>query len=160
MKSGSSLLGQVSGITKQDLCITFTDGISGYVNLTHISEEFTAILEDLDEEMDSEADTPEEKKSKLDDAEYESSDNEDEKNDKSNELPNLRRYFHIGQWLRCSVIKNTSLEPSTKKSLKKRIELTIEPSFVNTYADEDLVKSTSIPVSYTHLDVYKRQVQI
>ncbi|QHS75500.1 Rrp5p [Saccharomyces paradoxus] len=144
LKNGSSLLGQISGITKQDLCITFTDGISGYVNLTHISEEFTSILEDLDEDMDGDVDAADEKKSKVDDAEYESSDDEDEKLDKSNELPNLRRYFHVGQWLRCSVIKNTSLESSTKKSKKKRIELTIEPSFVNTYADEDLVKSTSI----------------
>lgn len=144
LKNGSSLLGQISAITKQDLCITFTDGISGYVNLTHISEEFTSILEDLDEDMDSDTDAADEKKSKVEDAEYESSDDEDEKLDKSNELPNLRRYFHIGQWLRCSVIKNTSLEPSTKKSKKKRIELTIEPSSVNTYADEDLVKSTSI----------------
>ncbi|CAI4048739.1 Rrp5p SKDI_13G3590 [Saccharomyces kudriavzevii IFO 1802] len=144
LKNGSSLLGQISGITKQDLCITFTDGVSGYVNLTHISEVFTSILEDLDEDMDSDAEAANEKKPKDGDAEYESSDDEYKKNDKSNELPNLRRYFHIGQWLRCSIIKNTSLEPPTKKSKKKRIELTIEPSFVNKYADEDLVRSTSI----------------
>ncbi|CAI4048970.1 hypothetical protein N7582_004532 [Saccharomyces uvarum] len=144
LKNGSSLLGQISSITRQDLCVTFTDGISGYVNLTHISDKFTTILEDLDEDMDSDTETADKKESKDGDAEYESSDDEEGKNNKSNELPNLRKYFHIGQWLRCSVIKNTSLEPSTKKSKKKRIELTIEPSLVNTYSDEDLVKSTSI----------------
>ncbi|SMN20529.1 similar to Saccharomyces cerevisiae YMR229C RRP5 RNA binding protein with preference for single stranded tracts of U's involved in synthesis of both 18S and 5.8S rRNAs [Maudiozyma saulgeensis] len=132
LKVGSYLLGQVSSISKNDIGVTFADGISGYVNMAHISEQFTTMLEDMDEDM-------EEKENKDD---YDSSD--DEAQDKINELPDLHNYFKIGQWLRSYVTVNTALETRTKKNHKKRIELSLEPSIVNTFAEEDLVKNCTI----------------
>jgi len=132
LKVGSYLLGQVSNISKNDICVTFPDGISGYVNMAHISEQFTTMLEDMDEEM-------EEKENKD---EYDSSD--DEAQDKINELPDLHNYFKIGQWLRSYITVNTALETRTKRNNKKRIELSVEPSIVNAFTEEDLVKNCTV----------------
>ncbi|CCK72299.1 Rrp5p KNAG_0J02180 [Huiozyma naganishii CBS 8797] len=135
LKVGSSLIGQVSEINKNDICVTFSDGISGFVNLTHISEQFTHILEELDENMDSD----EEKES-----EYES---DNEKAAEAKELPDLKNYFKLGQWLRCNVLTNNALTTKSKNNKKRRIELTIEPSYVNTFTEEDLVKSAPVQCS-------------
>ncbi|XDT23004.1 S1 domain profile [Nakaseomyces glabratus] len=139
VKEGTILLGQIDSITKNDLRITFTDGLSGFVDLTHISEQLTSLLEDIDEDMDSD--------SKEDDAEYESSDDESEQKS----LPNLRHYFKVGQWLRCAVTKNTALKPKNAKQ-KKRIELTIEPSVVNNFDVEDINKNTIIQCSVKSIE--------
>lgn len=138
LKVGSYLLGQVSKISKNDLCVTFADGISGYVNMAHISEQFTNMLEEMDEDM--------EEKEQNDD--YDSSDDES----KDNELPDLNKYFKIGQWLRSYVTVNTALEPRTKKNNKKRIELSLEPSIVNTFVSEDLTKNCTIQCSVKSIE--------
>ena len=39
-----------------------------------------------------------------------------------------------------------------------RIETTLRPQCLSDYVGQEKIKST--PVSYTHLDVYKRQVHI
>ncbi|CCD27283.1 Rrp5p NDAI_0K00920 [Naumovozyma dairenensis CBS 421] len=153
LKVGSLLLGQISSITKADLCVTFTDNISGYINLTHISEQFTSMLEELDEDMSSsdEQDT----KNKEDNEEYDSSDDENSENKKpqtNKELPSLERYFKIGQWLRCCVITNSALEPKMKKKNSKRIELTIEPSRVNPFQEDDLLRSTAVQCSVKSIE--------
>lgn len=132
LKVGSYVLGQVSEIFNNDIRISIADGISGYVNMTHISEQFTSILEDLDEEMED----------KEENGEYDSSD--DEKDDKENELPDLHKYFRIGQWLRAYVTVNTATETRTKKNNKKRLELSLEPTIVNPFEDEDLVKNCTV----------------
>ena len=138
LKVGSYLLGQVSKISKNDLCVTFADGISGYVNMAHISEEFTNMLEEMDEDM--------EEKEQNDD--YDSSDDES----KDNELPDLNNYFKIGQWLRSYVTVNTALETRTKKNYKKRIELSLEPSIVNAFVSEDLTKNCTIQCSVKSIE--------
>lgn len=141
LKVGTYVLGQVSEISKNDIRVSFAGGISGYVNMTHISEQFTSMLEDLDEEMEE----MEEKEEKEVNDEYDSSDDENEA--KTNEFPDLHKYFKIGQWLRCYVISNTALETKTKKNHKKRIELTIEPTIVNSFTEEDLEKNSTIQCS-------------
>ncbi|KAG0668266.1 rRNA biogenesis protein rrp5 [Maudiozyma exigua] len=138
LKVGSYLLGQTSRISKNDLCVTFADGISGYVNMAHISEQFTNILEEMDEDMEE----------KEQDDDYESSDDES----KDNELPDLNNYFKIGQWLRSYVTVNTALEVRTKKNNKKRIELSLEPSIVNTFVSEDLTKNCTIQCSVKSIE--------
>ncbi|CCF56637.1 hypothetical protein KAFR_0B03400 [Kazachstania africana CBS 2517] len=133
LKVGSSLLGQVSKITRGDICITCSDGISGYVNLTRISDQFTTILEDLDDDMESDDET-------KNDEEYDLSDDEEGKERKAAELPDLNDYFKLGQWLRCSIVSNSTLEPKSKQNNKRRIEFTIEPTLVNAMSEEDLQK--------------------
>lgn len=140
LQNDSILLGQITQITKEDLCVSFTDNISGYVSITHISNQITALLEEIDEDMESSEDDGE--------AEYES---DNEKNSAEKELPNLKKYFRLGQWLRCSVVKNSSLDASSKN--KKRIELSIEPSVVNkSFTKEDLSKNTTIQCSVKSLE--------
>ncbi|CAL9731883.1 rRNA biogenesis protein Rrp5p [Monosporozyma unispora] len=140
LKINSSLLGQITQINKHDVCVTFTDNISGYVNLTHISEQFTKLLEELDDDMGS--DDEDTKKTGDDDEEYDSDD--ETKNDKKSELPDLHSFFTLGQWIRCNVTKNSALEPKSKKNKKKRLELTLEPSVVNTYNKDDLQRSAAV----------------
>ncbi|EDO17868.1 hypothetical protein Kpol_1043p58 [Vanderwaltozyma polyspora DSM 70294] len=150
LKVGSQLLGQIKYITKEDICVTFADNISGYVPLTSISDQFTDILEQLDESMsDSSSDEEGE-----DEEEYESSDDvsSDKKPLAKKEVPNLRNYFKIGQWLRCSVSANTALETQSKKNKKKKILLSIEPSVVNILTEEDLNKSTTVQCSVKSIE--------
>ena len=54
LKVGSILLGQISSISKSNLYISLADGFVGRVDLAHISDPFTEILEELDREMEEE----------------------------------------------------------------------------------------------------------
>ena len=89
LKKGSVLLGQVSAIYKHELCVSFTDNISGFVKITNISEQLNAVLEDLDEDME------DEKVAQVkQDGEYDSSD--DEATEKpSKELPDLKNNIQL-----------------------------------------------------------------
>ncbi|KAL3237688.1 Rrp5p [Nakaseomyces bracarensis] len=143
VREGTLLLGQIEEVTRNDLKVTFTDGLSGFVNLTHISEQITKMLEDIDDDMESDKEEKEEE-------EYESSDDEEE--DIAKELPNLNKFFKRGQWLRCAVTKNSALETKNKKNNKKRIELTIEPSVVNNFEVEDINKNTVVQCSVSSIE--------
>lgn len=150
LKIGTLLLGQISTVGKHELRVSFTDDISGYVKITNISEQITAVLQDLDEDMDAESDTEH-----AEDGEYDSSD--EEKDDQttgksSKELPDLKNYFSMGQWLKCSVTHNSALEVQKKKNKKKRIELSIEPSVVNEFAEEDLDKHATVQCSVKSIE--------
>lgn len=149
LKVGSLLLGQISAIYKHELCVSFTDNISGFVKITNISEQLTALLEDLDQEMGGAKESHDGK-----DEEYESS--EDEKDDieeaHSKELPDLNKYFQLGQWLRCSVVLNSTFDTERKKNHKKRIELSIAPSDVNAFVEEDLDKHTAVQCSIMSIE--------
>ncbi|AAS53937.2 AFR566Cp [Eremothecium gossypii ATCC 10895] len=132
LTSGTVLLGQLCGVNRTDLCIALTDGLRGYVPLTNISAPFTSLLEQLDQSMDS-------------GSEDEDDDSDDEQRDKPHtitELPELSKYFTLGQWLRCVVVKNSALDSQKKKN--SRIELSIEPSKVNLFETEDLAKHTTV----------------
>lgn len=145
LRPNSYILGQVSSINKNDLTISFTDGISGFVTMTHISEQFTSILEQLDDNMD-ESDNNE-------DSDHENSDYENETAvKKSKDLPDLNQYFQLGQWLRCRVITNSAMDSRRSKKEKKRIELSLEPSEVNSFSEEDLDKYSSVQCSMKSME--------
>lgn len=152
LRVNSILLGQITEISKHDICVTFTDNISGYVNMTHISEQFTKILEDLDDSMDSDEEDEINKDGSEDEYQSESeAESNKGANHKSPQLPDLHNYFEIGQWIRCSVIDNSALEPKVKNK-KKRLELTIEPSVVNTFTKDDLQRSSAIQCSVQSIE--------
>ena len=131
MNKDTILLGQIQSISKHELKVSLLDGLHGYVSLTDISEQMNKTLEKLDEDMESENEDS--------DSEYDSSDDEDESNAlASKELPDLSNYFKVGQWLRCIVHENTS-STEVKKG-KKKLELSIEPSLVNKFDEDDLTK--------------------
>ncbi|AQZ16397.1 RRP5 (YMR229C) [Zygosaccharomyces parabailii] len=138
LKPNSFLLGQVSAINKHDITVSFTDGISGYVTMTHISDQFTAHLEELDDKMDGSNDNDNESE------DY--SENEEEAS-KTKELPQLKHYFTLGQWLKCRITSNSALDAQKKKKQKKRIELSIEPHEVNDFTEEDLNKHSTVQCS-------------
>lgn len=134
LRPNSVLLGQIAEVNKTDLRVEFTDGLSGYVDLAHISSIFTTLLEDIEKS--------DEEQINDDGEEYVSSSDDDEATSK--ELPNLQDYFKIGQWLRCQVLSNSALDIDTKKNKKRRIEITIEPEVVNPINKEDLMKNYTI----------------
>ncbi|SCU84507.1 LAFA_0D10330g1_1 [Lachancea sp. 'fantastica'] len=144
LPEGTLLLGQISKVTKHDLCVSLSDGLCGFVTLPNISGPFTQILEDLDEAMQS--DEEEENNASGSDAEYDSDEDEKLKAQrqatKSKELPNLENFFRAGQWLRCVVQSNSAFDSNNKKS--KRIELSIEPEAVNKLIEEDLVRNCTL----------------
>ena len=84
LKVGSILLGQISSISKSNLYISLPDGFVGRVDLAHISDPFTEILEELDREMEEEEEEEEEDRERNgrgdgEEKEYDSSDDEGEK---------------------------------------------------------------------------------
>lgn len=125
---GSLVLGQVCQINRMDLALSISDNLVGYVPITSISEEITAQLESIQDELD-----------------QDSSDEEDEEleDDSKAEFPSLRKLFKIGDWLRAKVV-----EDENSKKGKKRIQLTIEPEEVNkSLEDEDLIQGNTLQVS-------------
>ena len=156
LKVGSILLGQISSISKSNLYISLPDGFVGRVDLAHISDPFTEILEELDREMEEEEE--EEGNEGDGEEEYDSSDDEGERASAAKgrvELPNLHDFCQVGQWLRCAVVANTALDRSGKPSRgqrKHRIELTIEPSVVNRFTEEDLTKSAVVQCSVKSIE--------
>ncbi|SCU78155.1 LAMI_0A03642g1_1 [Lachancea mirantina] len=143
---GTLLLGQITHINKHELCVTFTDNLSGYVSLTHISEPMTGHLESLDSSMSDESEDGE-----SSDADYDS-DEDKAKNHaykSSKDLPDLHSYFKEGQWLRCVVQHNSALD---RKQKGKRIELSIEPGLVNRFTEEDMKKGCSIQCAVKSLE--------
>lgn len=140
MTKGTIVLGQIQSISKHELKISLVDGLHGYVSLTDISEQMTKILENLDESMESDDE-------KNEDSEYDSSDDESDITTPK-ELPDLNKYFKIGQWLRCMVQNNSALESNKNKKL----DLSIEPSVVNVFEDDDLAKNCPLQCSLKSIE--------
>lgn len=92
--------------------MSLPNNLTGFVPITKISSQFSALLEKANNDEDDKSDSEEEEE-------------EDEK-----DIPELSKLFYIGQWLRAVV------EPGSDK-LKKRIELSIEPEKVNEKIDSD-----------------------
>ncbi|GAB7357907.1 hypothetical protein MBLNU230_g0075t1 [Neophaeotheca triangularis] len=102
---GSSVLGRVTAITGRDVALALPNNLTGYAPITAISARLNARIESM---LAGDADNDE--------------DDEDE------DL-NLKELFHIGQWLRASVI-GTGSDSSDGKS-KRHIELSIDPQQAN-----------------------------
>ncbi|KAI8983026.1 hypothetical protein BDB01DRAFT_792092 [Pilobolus umbonatus] len=100
---GTSVLGCISHINELEIVVSLPNQIVGTLAITEISDPITALVEkvaaeDEDELMDG-VDAP--------------------------ELPDLHKYFFVGQWLHCKVI---NVQEEAKKS---SIELSVKPSIVN-----------------------------
>lgn len=112
---GSSVLGQIVRIDKMGLHLALGDRLVGYVPITSIGSEISALLEDLEEDADMDSDD----------------DDEEEEETPKKEFPDLASIFKVGQWLRAQVV------PSGEKT--KNITLSIEPLVVNASIEsEDL----------------------
>lgn len=135
------ILGQISNIGAMDLTISIGDNLVGYVPITSISTEITQIIEKIDqdssEDEDEDMDQTEDKSTETTTATL--------KNPES-QLPELKKLFKIGQWLRAKVVEN----PNPKM---KRIQLTIEPELVNNSLEtEDFIVSNLIQCSVKSIE--------
>ncbi|KAF8451798.1 hypothetical protein BGX38DRAFT_1181201, partial [Terfezia claveryi] len=134
---GTIVLGCISKINSTDITVSLPNNLIGYVPITSISEQLTKRIESL---------------------------LEDEENDKvDQDLTNLDNYFRVGQYIRACVIstgedipeksgKNgTSSAEHTKH--KKRIELSLHPSFANAGVTvKELVAGSAIQASITSVE--------
>ncbi|ODV88206.1 hypothetical protein CANARDRAFT_26349 [[Candida] arabinofermentans NRRL YB-2248] len=148
---GSMVLGQIKRINRMEIILSLPDNLDGYIPITSISEELTKELQDFDDEQnESDDDDDEEMKYDTDDEESENKITKAitaHKEKKS--FPDLRSRFQVGQWLRAAVVESSSKTTKKASRTKKRIELTIEPSKVNSGMDEDedLIVNSIIQVS-------------
>lgn len=123
---GALVLGQVTGITTRDVALALPNNLTGYVPLTAVSERLNARIETLlaEEEKDG------------------SQDGEDD------EDIDLEKLFHVGQWLRASVISTSSASESVDHKSKRRIELSVDPQRGNAGLEEkDVVINSMLQAS-------------
>lgn len=137
LQPGSLVLGQIRQISQMEVVVALANDINAFLPITNISDEITAQLEAYDEqnESDSEMDI----------------DNETvvaNKSKKSVEFPQLSKLFKIGQWVSAQIVSNID------ENQKKKIELTIEPSRVNTNIDskDDIVPNYSLQASVQSIE--------
>ncbi|KAK9455521.1 hypothetical protein V1511DRAFT_497972 [Dipodascopsis uninucleata] len=135
---GTLVLGQIAEINSYDIALSLPNSLTGYIPMTKISDEVSEKLETLQNEI-------------------ENDDQEDDENDdsetklSSGDVPDLQKYFKVGQWLRGAVSerKGTNLESRNKK----HIELSIKPEDVNTIAGpDDIVKGLSVQASIISIE--------
>jgi len=110
LSPGALILGQVTHIGSQELMLDLPNNLTGTVPITNVSIQLTKKLEAIANADDSKEDNEEQEDDDVD----------------------LKDYFHIGQYLRTSVV-SVSDETQGKEVSKarKRIELTLEPSVTN-----------------------------
>ncbi|KAK5109297.1 hypothetical protein LTR62_007171 [Meristemomyces frigidus] len=117
---GSQVLGYVTAVTGKDVALAMANNLTGYVPITSISQ----VLNQRIENLLAEDDTKEDEEEDID----------------------LKALFHVGQWLRATVV-STGSDPSEGKS-KRHIELSIDPQNVNGGLDADnLVVNSMIQAS-------------
>lgn len=117
---GSSVLGRVTAITGRDVALALPNNLTGYAPITAISARINTRIEKM---LAGDAD-------------------EDEDDENDNEDLDLKDIFHVGQWLRASVI-GTGAESSDSKS-KRHIELSVDPQQVNGGLDAESVVANSM----------------
>ncbi|KAK3680120.1 rRNA biogenesis protein rrp5 [Recurvomyces mirabilis] len=109
---GSQVLGYVTAITGKDVALALANNLTGYVPITAISQLLNERIEKLlaEDEM---------------------------KDDGEDEDIDLKSLFHVGQWLRATVM-STGSDAGEGKS-KRHIELSVEPQSVNGGLEADNV---------------------
>ena len=118
LAEGSLLLGRISHVSSQELTLALPNNLTGFVPSTAISAQFS---------------------SKMEKALREGSDDEVEDEEQENENNiDLRRHFRTGQALRVAV-RTTENDADNKKEIKKRIDLSIQPSSVNKGLSRELL---------------------
>ena len=101
---GTVVLGCVSHINELELVVSLPNQIVGTIAITEVSDPITSMVEKVAREDEDELMEGEE----------------------AAELPDLNKYFHVGQWVHCKVI--AIQEPESKRP---RVDLSIKPSTVN-----------------------------
>ncbi|KAL8686142.1 MAG: hypothetical protein Q9218_007316, partial [Villophora microphyllina] len=103
---GSLVLGQVSQINQYDIALSLPNNLTGYVPITSISDQLTAVVEKKAHDQTGDEDDAEEKD--LD----------------------LKPYFSVGQYLRAYVV-STEKEAASGSKGKRHIELSLNPRQAN-----------------------------
>nr|POF21048.1 rrna biogenesis protein rrp5 [Quercus suber] len=116
---GSTVLGRVVAITSRDVALALCNNLTGYVPLTSISEILGNRIEKL---LASE---------------------ETGRATEADEDVDLKKLFHIGQWLRAEVTATSSASSATSKS-RRHIELSVDPRQVNGGLDTENVVVNSM----------------
>ncbi|KAF1826919.1 nucleic acid-binding protein [Dissoconium aciculare CBS 342.82] len=121
---GSVVLGRVTAITNRDVAISLANNLTGFVPLTSISERLNTRIEKL---------VGDDKEAEL----------EEEEDDDTDDI-DLKKLFHLGQWLRATVSASGSDAAEGGSKSKRHIELTLDPSQVNGGLDADNVVVNSM----------------
>lgn len=115
---GCTVLGQITKIGKMNLTLSLGNNLLGFVPITSISEEVTALIESYENGASDE------------------SDDEDDK-----QFPSLVDIFSVGLWVRAQIVP-----VDDKENIK--LQLTIEPQAVNApLEDEDIVPGNVLQAS-------------
>lgn len=162
------LLVQIIAILPLELIVSLPGQLLGHVPITNISKVYTKRLEeDLEREEDSDDDDEEEEEEDDDDARPDNEEVENGQNaggnSNSKKLPTLGDMFHVGQYLRASVVK--VLPPKATASIirsfgsrrgnedwksSRRAELSLEPEQVNAGVTlQDLQKNSGLLLQAT-----------
>ena len=115
---GSVVLGRVTGITSKDVAVALPNNLTGYVPITGVSARLNDRIEKLLQE-----------------------DTKKEEEDDNDEDIDLKKIFHLGQWIRATVT-GTGSESADKKA-KRHIELSVDPSNVNGGLESENVVTNS-----------------
>ncbi|KAM0722465.1 hypothetical protein Q7P37_001906 [Cladosporium fusiforme] len=119
---GSSVLGRVTAVTSKDVAVALPNNLTGYVPITAVSARLNEKIEKLLRE----------------DAQEDEDDNDED--------IDLKKLFHIGQWIRATVT-GTGSESADKKA-KRHIELSVDPEHVNAALEaENVVTNSTIQAS-------------
>ena len=141
--SGSSVLGQIKTINKLDIGLALGDNLTGYIPITSISPQITALIEKFEEQ---EQEEEEEESDNADGNQETKSATFKSKTEK--EFPDLLKIFKLGSWLKAKI--TTSNEDFKNK---KRIELTIEPESVNESLEvDDLIVNNILQCSVKSIE--------
>ncbi|KXL41438.1 hypothetical protein M433DRAFT_157435 [Acidomyces richmondensis BFW] len=130
---GSLVLGRVTAITNKDVALALSNNLTGYVPITSVSEVLNKRIEKLLAEDPRQAEGGEEEE-KEEEGEGEGEEAED---------IDLKKLFHIGQWLRAVVVASGGEVPDGGKS-KRHIELSVDPQEVNAALDANAVVVNSM----------------
>ncbi|PKS13259.1 hypothetical protein jhhlp_000030 [Lomentospora prolificans] len=125
---GSLVLGQITAINPLHLLVALPNNLTGTVSITAISDTLTTRLQEQEATSDEENDDP-----------------------AATQDIDLSSLFHVGQYVRASVISTmdeSSSEKKGKSKAKKRIDLSLRPSDTNPeLTTDDIVTSASLMAS-------------
>ncbi|KAJ2081596.1 rRNA biogenesis protein rrp5 [Coemansia sp. RSA 988] len=120
LAKGALVFGMVSAIHELELRVSLPNGLIGFVPITSVSPELTALVEKAAEA----------------DEDSETMDVDTEDDDTQEDALDLNQRFFIGQFVKCAIVDIASSKPG-KKSKAARVELTLMPAEINSRIDPD-----------------------
>lgn len=122
---GAQVLGYVTAITSKDVALALANNLTGFVPITAVSSGLNARIDKL---------------------------LADEEENEDSEDVDMKKLFHVGQWLRATVTSTGSDTVDGKKS-KRHIELTTDPHQVNgQLRTDDVVENAMIQASVKSIE--------